>query len=74
MKDIDDVDKENMQDPVQVALYAWDIFKYYKEREVKYKLDVTVFNENSLPLSLFLKYHIIMTQSKNSFLFVLISF
>jgi hypothetical protein len=33
-KDIDDVDKENMQDPVQVALYAWDIFKYYKEREV----------------------------------------
>jgi len=23
-----------MQDPVQVALYAWDIFQYYKEREV----------------------------------------
>ncbi|XP_053403016.1 G2/mitotic-specific cyclin-B3-like [Mercenaria mercenaria] len=35
-QDIDDVDKENMQDPVQVALYAWDIFKYYKDRELQF--------------------------------------
>lgn len=35
LQDIDDVDKENMHDPVQVALYAWDIFQYYKDREVQ---------------------------------------
>lgn len=32
---VDDVDKENLSDPVQVSMYAFDIFQYYKEREVR---------------------------------------
>ncbi len=31
---IDDIDKENLGDPAQAAVYAMDIFHYYKEREV----------------------------------------
>ena len=31
---VEDVDKENWNDPFQVGLYAFDIFNYYKEREV----------------------------------------
>jgi len=31
-----DVDKDHMKDPFQVALYAYDIFEYYKERELKF--------------------------------------
>ncbi|KAL4220210.1 G2/mitotic-specific cyclin-B3 [Mactra antiquata] len=38
-KDVDDVDKENLQDPVQCALYAWDIFQYYKDREMQFHVD-----------------------------------
>ncbi|KAH3809802.1 G2/mitotic-specific cyclin-B3-like [Dreissena polymorpha] len=37
--DVDDVDTENLGDPVQVALYAFDIFKYYKERETQFTID-----------------------------------
>lgn len=33
---VDDVDTENLQDTAQCALYAPFIFRYYKEREVKY--------------------------------------
>ena len=32
--EIDDIDEENLGDPVQVSFYAKDIFNYYKEREV----------------------------------------
>jgi len=32
---VDDVDKENMNDPIQAAMYAFNIFQYYKEREVR---------------------------------------
>jgi hypothetical protein len=31
---IEDVDKDDMGDVTLVALYAYDIFCYYKEREV----------------------------------------
>ena len=33
-QNVDDVDKENISDPVQVPLYAREIFQYYKDREV----------------------------------------
>ncbi|XP_046577489.1 LOW QUALITY PROTEIN: G2/mitotic-specific cyclin-B3-like [Haliotis rubra] len=36
---IDDIDKENLGDPAQAAVYAKDIFEYYKEREVKFNVD-----------------------------------
>lgn len=35
---VDDVDKENLDDPFMNAVYAKDIFDYMKEREVKFKL------------------------------------
>ena len=31
----DDVDVDDLGDPLQVALYASDIFRYYREREVR---------------------------------------
>lgn len=37
-QDVDDVDKENLHDVAQASLYANDIFKYYKEREVYYNV------------------------------------
>ncbi|KAL5004745.1 hypothetical protein ScPMuIL_018201 [Solemya velum] len=37
-EDVDDVDKENLHDLAQVANYAADIFRYYKEREVTFKV------------------------------------
>lgn len=36
--EIDNVDTENLGDPFQVALYALDIFNYYKEREVSFAI------------------------------------
>ncbi|XP_041358815.1 G2/mitotic-specific cyclin-B3-like [Gigantopelta aegis] len=36
--EIDDIDVENLGDPVQVSFYAKDIFNYYKEREVKFRI------------------------------------
>ncbi|XP_046326729.2 G2/mitotic-specific cyclin-B3-like [Haliotis rufescens] len=36
---IDDIDKENLGDPAQAAVYAKDIFEYYKERELKFNID-----------------------------------
>ncbi len=32
----EDIDKENLNDPHLVSLYAFHIFNYYKEREVRY--------------------------------------
>ena len=34
LQGVDNVDEENLPDPVQVAFYAKGIFEYYKEREV----------------------------------------
>lgn len=51
-KDVDDVDKENMQDPVQVALYAWDIFKYYKERETQFHIEPYMSTQRFLTTSM----------------------
>jgi hypothetical protein len=33
---VDDFDKETLNDPFQVSLYAMDIFNYLKEREVSH--------------------------------------
>jgi hypothetical protein len=33
---VDDFDKETLNDPLQVSLYAMDIFNYLKEREVSH--------------------------------------
>jgi hypothetical protein len=33
---VDDFDKETLNDPFQVSLYAMDIFSYLKEREVSH--------------------------------------
>ena len=40
---VDDFDKENLNDPYQVSLYAMDIFKYLKENEVS--LSYVYFNK-----------------------------
>ena len=34
-QNVDNVDKENLSDPAQVANYVKDVFDYYKEREVR---------------------------------------
>ncbi|KAK3598564.1 hypothetical protein CHS0354_009755 [Potamilus streckersoni] len=44
----DDVDKENLGDPVQVAVYAFDIFQYYKERELKFMVTPYLSKQTSL--------------------------
>lgn len=51
-KDVDNVDEENMKDPVQVALYAWDIFKYYKERELLFHVDPYMANQRFITASM----------------------
>jgi hypothetical protein len=33
---VDDFDKETLNDPFQVSLYAMDIFSYLKDREVSH--------------------------------------
>jgi hypothetical protein len=33
-----DYDKENANNPYAVAEFAWDIFRYYKHREAKFRL------------------------------------
>ncbi|ESO83758.1 hypothetical protein LOTGIDRAFT_222373 [Lottia gigantea] len=37
--DVDDIDKENLTDPVQCGNYAKDIFRYYMEREEKFQIE-----------------------------------
>lgn len=36
-----DIDRENWNDPFQVANYAMDIFNYLKTREVRYREYIT---------------------------------
>ncbi|XP_033759926.1 G2/mitotic-specific cyclin-B3-like [Pecten maximus] len=45
---VDDVDKENMTDIAQVALYASFIFEYYKERELKFMVPTYMEKQTSL--------------------------
>ncbi|XP_060064040.1 G2/mitotic-specific cyclin-B3-like [Ylistrum balloti] len=45
---VDDVDKENMTDIAQVALYASFIFEYYKERELKFMVPAYMEKQTSL--------------------------
>ncbi|XP_023214597.1 G2/mitotic-specific cyclin-B3-like, partial [Centruroides sculpturatus] len=37
-ENVDDFDRESIHDPFCEPLYAYDIFKYYKERESEFKL------------------------------------
>ncbi|WAR27887.1 CCNB3-like protein [Mya arenaria] len=52
LEGIDDVDKENLQDPVQVALYAFHIFEYYKERELLFKVEPYMSSQRFLTSSM----------------------
>ncbi len=45
----EDIDKENLNDPHLVSLYAFHIFNYYKEREVRYSSGFTRQEPNLLP-------------------------
>ncbi|XP_021341041.1 G2/mitotic-specific cyclin-B3-like [Mizuhopecten yessoensis] len=45
---VDDVDKENIKDIAQVALYATFIFEYYKERELKFMVPTYMEKQTSL--------------------------
>lgn len=45
---VDDVDKENITDIAQVALYAPFIFEYYKEREMKFMVPTYMEKQTSL--------------------------
>lgn len=52
---VDDVDTENLQDTAQCALYAPFIFRYYKEREVKYCV-ITYVCQKNIHLNMMLLY------------------
>lgn len=45
---VDDVDKENLTDIAQVAIYASFIFQYYKERELKFMISAYMEKQTSL--------------------------
>lgn len=51
-KNVDNVDKENNGDPVQVPQYARDIFTYYKERELSFKVEPYMHQQKSLTTSM----------------------
>ncbi|KAK2158472.1 hypothetical protein LSH36_169g02012 [Paralvinella palmiformis] len=47
---LDDIDKENLNDPYQCAVYAPYIFNYYKTREIKFPLtDYMSWQEDLVP-------------------------
>ncbi|CAH1780703.1 unnamed protein product [Owenia fusiformis] len=46
--DFIDVDKEHMLDTNQVALYAHDIFQYYKQRELKFGIEPYLAKQSDL--------------------------
>lgn len=49
---VEKVDEENLADPVQVALYAFDIFNYYKERELMFAVTPYMTGRKALTASM----------------------
>lgn len=49
---VDNIDRENLKDIAQVALYAPFIFRYYKERELKFMVPMYMDNQPSLTLNM----------------------
>lgn len=49
---VDNIDRENLKDIAQVALYAPFIFRYYKERELQFMVPMYMDNQPSLTLNM----------------------